>query len=91
MDRHEAKRDFLHKSGDANQMKDVFIQSGLFMLIGIGGVALFGLGAAFLLIGSIEKGLESIKVNFTPVTWTRKKITGAGDAMLDGLDRVRMA
>ena len=72
-------------------MKDVFIQGGLFMLIGIGGVALFGLGAAFLLIGSIEKGLQSIKVNFAPVTWTRKKITGAGDAMLDGLDRVRLA
>ena len=72
-------------------MKDVFIQGGLFMLIGIGGVALFGLGAAFLLIGSIEKGLQSIKVNFAPLTLTRKKISAAGDSMLDGLDRVRMA
>jgi len=52
-------------------------------------VALFVLGASFLLIGSIEKGLTKINARVKIITWLSRRITKIADLFFDGLDGVK--
>jgi len=52
-------------------------------------VALFVLGASFLLIGSIEKGLNKINARVKIITWLSRRITKIADLFFDGLDGVK--
>jgi ABC-type antimicrobial peptide transport system permease subunit len=72
-------------------MKQIFFQSLIFMFVGVISAIFFALGAAYLLVGLIEKGLGLLKVPVNRVTWVRQKIADGGDAMLDGLEQVRLA
>ena len=52
-------------------------------------VALFVLGASFLLIGSIEKGLNKINARVKIITWLSRRITKIADLFFDGLNGVK--
>ncbi len=52
-------------------------------------IALFVLGASFLLIGTIEKGLNKINARVKTITWLSRKITKIADLFFEGLDSVK--
>ncbi len=52
-------------------------------------IALFILGASFLLIGTIEKGLNKIKAPVRIITLLSRRITKIADWFFEGLDGVK--